>query len=504
MVVPIKKSSLLVSFLQRKLVVPVVKEERKMAEYTYNKVSAELVEEFRKIVPGKVYVGEEINQDFFHDEMPIYGQGKPEVVIDATTTEDIAAIVKLCYENNIPVIPRGAGTGLTGAAVALHGGVMLNMTKMNKILEYDYENFVVRVEPGVLLNDLAEDTQKQGLLYPPDPGEKFATIGGNVSTNAGGMRAVKYGCTRDYVRAMTVVLPTGEIVKLGATVSKTSTGYSLLNLMVGSEGTLGIITELTLKVIPAPKETISLIIPYENLEDCIATVPKFFMNHLQPQALEFMEKEIVLASERYIGKSVFPKELEGTEIGAYLLVTFDGDSMEALEEITERAAEVVLEAGALDVLVADTPAKKKDAWAARGSFLEAIEAETKLLDECDVVVPVNQIAPYLNYVNSVGEKYDFAVKSFGHAGDGNLHIYACSNDLDEETFKKQVEEFMQDIYRKAAELGGQISGEHGIGFGKMEFLCEFAGDVNMRLMKGIKEVFDPKMILNPNKICYKL
>src|SRR3712207_2183930 len=236
MVVPIKKSSLLVSFLQRKLVVPVVKEERKMAEYTYNKVSAELAEEFRKIVPGKVYVGEEINQDFFHDEMPIYGQGKPEVVIDATTTEDIAAIVKLCYENNIPVIPRGAGTGLTGAAVALHGGVMLNMTKMNKILEYDYENFVVRVEPGVLLNDLAEDTQKQGLLYPPDPGEKFATIGGNVSTNAGGMRAVKYGCTRDYVRAMTVVLPTGEIVKLGATVSKTSTGYSLLNLMVGSEG----------------------------------------------------------------------------------------------------------------------------------------------------------------------------------------------------------------------------------------------------------------------------
>lgn len=494
----------MVSFLQEKLVVPVVKEERKMAEYTYNKVSAELVEEFRKIVPGKVYVGEEINQDFFHDEMPIYGQGQPEVVIDATTTEDIAAIVKLCYEHNIPVIPRGAGTGLTGAAVALHGGVMLNMTKMNKILEYDYENFVVRVEPGVLLNDLAEDTQKQGLLYPPDPGEKFATIGGNVSTNAGGMRAVKYGCTRDYVRAMTVVLPTGEIVKLGATVSKTSTGYSLLNLMVGSEGTLGIITELTLKLIPAPKETISLIIPYENLEDCIATVPKFFMNHLQPQALEFMEKEIVLASERYIGKSVFPKELEGTEIGAYLLVTFDGDSMEALEEITERAAEVVLEAGALDVLVADTPAKKKDAWAARGSFLEAIEAETKLLDECDVVVPVNQIAPYLNYVNSVGEKYDFAVKSFGHAGDGNLHIYACSNDLDEETFKKQVEEFMQDIYRKAAELGGQISGEHGIGFGKMEFLYEFAGDVNMRLMKGIKEVFDPRMILNPNKICYKL
>ena len=318
------------------------------------------------------------------------------------------------------------------------------------------------------------------------------------------MRAVKYGSTRDYVRAMTVVLPTGEIVKLGATVSKTSTGYSLLNLMIGSEGTLGIITELTLKLIPAPKETISLIIPYEKLEECIATVPKFFMNHLQPQALEFMEREIVLSSERYIGKSVFPKELEGTEIGAYLLVTFDGDNMEELEEITEKAAEVVLEAGALDVLVADTPAKKKDAWAARSSFLEAIEAETKLLDECDVVVPVNKIAPYLNYVNGVGEKFDFTVKSFGHAGDGNLHIYACSNDMEDAEFKRQVAEFMTDIYQKAAEMGGQISGEHGIGYGKMDYLSEFAGTVNMRLMKGIKEVFDPKMILNPNKICYKM
>ena len=246
-----------------------------MADYSYNQVTPELIEAFKKIVPGKVFTGDEINADYSHDEMPIYGKGAPTVLVEATTTEDVAAIVKLCYENSIPVIPRGAGTGLTGAAVALHGGVMIDMSKMNKILEYDKENFVVRVETGVLLNDLAEDAQKQGLLYPPDPGAKFATLGGNVSTNAGGMRAVKYGCTRDYVRAMTVVLPTGEIVKLGATVSKTSTGYSLLNLMIGSEGTLGIITELTLKLIPAPKETISLIIPYENLEDCIATVPKF-------------------------------------------------------------------------------------------------------------------------------------------------------------------------------------------------------------------------------------
>lgn len=475
-----------------------------MSEFSYNQVTPELIEAFKQIVPGKVYDKEAINEDFSHDEMPIYGKGTPDVLVEATTTEDIAAIVKLCYDNNVPVIPRGAGTGLTGAAVALNGGVMIDMTKMNKILEYDKENFVVRVQPGVLLNDLAEDAQSQGLMYPPDPGEKFATLGGNVATNAGGMRAVKYGCTRDYVRAMTVVLPTGEIVNFGATVSKTSTGYSLINLMIGSEGTLGIITELTLKVIPAPKETISLIIPYENLDECIATVPQFFMNHFQPQALEFMEKEIVLASERYLGKSVFPKELEGVDIGAYLLVTFDGENMEELEELSERAAEVVFEAGALDVLVADTPAKKKDAWAARSTFLEAIEAETKLLDECDVVVPVNKIAPYLTFVKSLSDNYDFEIKSFGHAGDGNLHIYTCANDMDVDTFNRQVADFMGIIYKKAAEFGGLISGEHGIGYGKMDYLADFAGETSMRLMKGIKEVFDPKMILNPGKVCYKM
>ncbi|MGP1487980.1 FAD-binding oxidoreductase [Peptostreptococcaceae bacterium oral taxon 081] len=475
-----------------------------MSEIKYNKVTPEIIEEFKKIVPGKVHTADDINEDYSHDEMPIYGNGYPDVLIEATNTEDIAKIVKICYDNNIVIIPRGAGTGLTGAAVAMYGGVMLDMTKMNKILEYDKENFVVKVEPGVLLNDLAEDALKQGLLYPPDPGEKFATLGGNVATNAGGMRAVKYGTTRDYVRAMTVVLPTGEIIKLGATVSKTSTGYSLINLMVGSEGTLGIITELTLKLIPAPKETISLIVPFENLDDCIATVPQIFLNHLNPQAVEFMEKEIVLASERYIGRAVYPKEVEGVDIGAYLLLTFDGEDMAQLEEVTERAAEVVLEAGAVDVLVADTPTKKKDAWAARSTFLEAIEAETELLDECDVVVPVNQIANYLKYVYEIGEKYDFTVKSFGHAGDGNLHIYTCSNDMQLDEFKKQVAEFFDYAYNKAAEMGGLISGEHGIGFGKRDYLASFSGEVQMRLMKGIKETFDPKMILNPGKVCYKV
>ena len=475
-----------------------------MSEYQYNIVTPEMIEKFKQIAPKRVLVGDEINEDFTHDEMAIYGKARPEVLVEATSTEEVAAVVKLCNENKVPVTPSGARTGLVGGAVSIGGGVMISLTKMNKILGYDKENFVVKIQSGVLLNDLAQDAEKQGLLYPPDPGEKFATVGGNVATNAGGMRAVKYGCTRDYVRAMTVVLPTGEIVKLGATVSKTSSGYSLLNLMIGSEGTLGIITELTLKVIPAPKSVISLIIPYENLEDCIATVPQFFMHHLAPQALEFMEKEVVMDTEKFLGKQVYPKELEGTEIGAYLLATFDGNSEEQLEDIIEQASEVVLEAGAIDVLVADTSAKMKDAWAARSSFLEAIMEETKLLDECDVVVPVNKIAEYLTFVNKTGEECGLVIKSFGHAGDGNLHIYQCSNDLEEEEFKKRVDKFFDIIYKEATNCGGLVSGEHGIGSGKVKYLVDSVGETNMAIMEGIKRVFDPKMILNPGKVCYRL
>lgn len=469
----------------------------------YNQLTAEIIQQI-KAVSEHVFEGEEINPDYARDEMPIYGTKMPELAVQPRSTEEVAAVVKICYENNIPVTPRGAGTGLAGGAVPICGGVLMDLSKMNRIISYDMENFVVNIEAGVLLNDLAEDCTSRGMLYPPDPGEKFACVGGNVATNAGGMRAVKYGATRDYVRAMTVVLSTGEITKLGATVSKTSSGYSLLNLMIGSEGTLGIITELTLKIIPAPKEVASLIIPYEDLNTALSTVPKFKMAHMNPQAIEFMEREIVLASERYVGKAVFPQELEGVEIGAYLLVTLDGNSKEEVDALVEQAAELVLEAGALDVLVADTPSKIKDAWAARSSFLEAIMEETELLDECDVVVPVNKIAAYLDFVNKAGEECGLTIKSFGHAGDGNLHIYQCSNDLTEEVFKDRVEKFFDIIYKEATDCGGLVSGEHGIGSGKIKYLMDSVGETNMALMEGIKKVFDPKMILNPGKVCYKL
>ena len=471
---------------------------------TYNAVTPEIIAQLEQVAPGHVVVGADVNPDYSRDEMPIYGTRMPEVSIDVQSTEEVAGIMKICYENNIPVTTRGAGTGLAGGCTPICGGVVICTMRMNKILSYDLENFAVTVQPGVLLQQLADDALQHGCMYPPDPGEKMATLGGNVSTNAGGMRAVKYGCTRDYVRSLTVVLPTGEITHFGSTVSKTSSGYSLTNLMVGSEGTLGIITEMTLKLIPAPKATISLMAPFEDLDACISTVPKVFMNHFKPQALEFFEKEILISSEEYLGKQVFPRVIEGTDVGAYLLMTFDGDSEDELDPIVERAAEMLLEEGALDVLVADTAPKLKDTWAARSSFLEGIEEQTKLLDECDVVVPVNKIADYVRYVNETGDKFDFTVKYFGHAGDGNLHIYTCSNDMELDEFKKQVDMFMSAIYKKAMELGGQISGEHGIGMGKVKYLAEAVGPVNMQLMQGIKKVFDPKMILNPGKVCCTL
>ncbi|MGF0039440.1 FAD-binding oxidoreductase [Peptoniphilaceae bacterium SGI.131] len=469
-------------------------------ETKFNKVTPEIVELIRNSVKGKVSVGPDVNPDYTHDEMPIYGSGSPDVLVEAKSTEEVAAIMKICYDNNINVIARGAGTGLVGASVAINGGVMIDMQSFNRILDYDLNNFVVTVEPGVLLNDLAADAAQKGFLYPPDPGEKFATLGGNVSTNAGGMRAVKYGTTRDYVKKMEVVLPTGKVVEFGANVTKTSTGYSLLNLMIGSEGTLGIITKLVLKIVPAPTEDISLIVPYENLNDCIATVPELFKHHLNPQSIEFMERAIVESSERFLGKKNFPTQVGGVEVGAFLLVRFDGNDADQLLEIVEKAAELVLENGALDVFVADTPEKKKSAWEARGAFLEAIEAETELYDECDVVVPISEIANYLAFVNEKGRDFSFEVKSFGHAGDGNLHIYACSNDMEKEAFIKEVDEFMDIIYDKAYEVGGQLSGEHGIGHGKTKYLAKFEGDAKIELMRGIKKVFDPKGILNPGKV----
>ena len=468
----------------------------------YNKLTTELADELRKIVGGqRLEYGEQVKEQYSHDEMPIYGKYMPEAVCLAESTEEVSAIMRLCHANKIPVTVRGAGTGLVGGCVPIHGGIIISTERMNKIISYDMKNLVVHTQPGVLLCDLAADALSHGLMYPPDPGEKTATVGGNVSTNAGGMRAVKYGVTRDYVLAMTVVLPNGEIMKLGKTVCKTSSGYSLLHLMIGSEGTLGIITELTLKLIPKPIKDVSLILPFENIATAIAAVPDIKLANLDPQSIEFMERDIVDSSAAFTGNAVFPTVVNGREAGAYILVTLVGDNEAELTMKMDRLGEVAEKTGAYDVLVVWTDSLKKDVWAARSAFLTVIEAETKLLDEMDVVVPVDRIAEFLVYSHEVAEENGVRLRSFGHAGDGNLHIYCCSNDMEEDEFKRRVKIIMDKCYAKCTEFEGQVSGEHSIGHAKKEYLRESVGDTAYCLMGAIKKVFDPDGILNPGKVC---
>ena len=469
---------------------------------TYNRITPEIAAQLKAVVGEKrFFEGENIDPNYSHDEMPIYGKYYPEVAVDVESTEEVSEIMKICSANRIPVTCRGAGTGLVGGCVPLAGGVVLCTRRMNRILEYDMDNLVVRIQPGVLLKDLAADALTHGLMYPPDPGEKTATVGGNISTNAGGMRAVKYGVTRDYVLALTVVLADGRIVELGKSVCKTSSGYSLLHLMIGSEGTLGIITEMTMKLIPNPLCDISCLVPFRDVESCIHFVPKIKMANLDPQSIEFMDADIVTSSAAFTGNPIFPETVNNEDVGASVLVTFVGSDEDELDQKLIRLGKIAEDAGALDVLVVATTSTKKAAWSARSSFLTAIEADTKLIDEMDVVVPVDKIPAFLIYIRKLGEEGGIRIRNFGHAGDGNLHIYCCSNDLEEAEFKKRVKIIMDKAYTKCAELEGQVSGEHSIGHAKMMYLKESVGEDVFKLMGEIKKVFDPNYILNPGKVC---
>ncbi len=464
-------------------------------------VTPEILERLSAAAPGRVYSGGEIKADYAHDEMPIYGRHTPDAVVEVLSTEETAAVCRICYDSGIPIVPRGAGTGLCGGCVADHGGVVIDTGRMNRILGYDLDNFTVRVQAGVLLDDLSNDCLKHGVLYPPDPGERFATVGGNVATNAGGMRAVKYGATRDYVRAMTVVLPGGEVIRLGGEVNKTSSGYSLLHLMIGSEGTLGIITELSMKLLPLPKQTVSLLGMFPDLDSAISCVPQVKRAGLDPQALEFLPRANVREIQEFLGREVYPARCEGEEVGAYLLSTFEGAKPEQMDEIMERAAEVFLENGALDVLVFDTPESIRTAWSVRGAALEAIQAKFDMTDECDVVVPIPHIPELVNYANSLEEEIGLAIRTSGHAGDGNVHMNVCASGMERDAFLAKAARFMDLVYARGRELGGLCSGEHGIGSAKVSYLARFEGETVMELMRGVKRVFDPKGLLNPGKVC---
>jgi glycolate oxidase len=462
----------------------------------YKKLNSEDIEFLKSVCsPERVFTGKEINEDFSHDELS-ETNCYPDAMVEVLSTAEVSEIMKYANKNHIPIVPRGQGTGLVGGSVSIHGGIMINMCKMNKILELDEENLTLTVEPGVLLMEISSFLEPKDLFYPPDPGEKSATIAGNINTNAGGMRAVKYGVTRDYVRGLEIVLPDGEIMEVGGKVVKNSSGYSLKDMIVGSEGTLGIVTKAILKIIPLPQIAISLLVPFENLAQAIETVPIIIKSKASPTAIEFMEREVILAQEEFLGKP-FPDN----SADAYLLLTFDGNSREEVEKAYEKVAHICLDNGAIDVFISDTQERNEAIWSARGAFLEAIKASTTQMDECDVVVPRKYVADFVKYTRDLQDEFNIRVRSFGHAGDGNLHVYVLRDELPEDIWHQKLAAVFDKMYAKARELNGLVSGEHGIGLAKKPFLEKSIGDSGMELLKRIKLAFDPQNILNPGKVC---
>ena len=461
----------------------------------YKKVDQRDVDYIGSFIPKERLVSfDEISQDYAHDELGGI-EKKPDILVYVLSTEEVSKIMKYAYENNIAVVARGSGTDLVGAAVALQGGIMICTKLMNRIIELDEANLTVTVEPGVLLMELQAYVEERDYFYPPDPGEKSATIGGNISTNAGGMRAVKYGVTRDYVRGLTVVLPDGSIEKLGGKVVKNSSGYDLKDLIIGSEGTLCIITEAILKLIPKPLYSVSMLLPFVSMEKAIETVPDIIKSKASLTAIEYMSLDTIISAEQFLGKK-FPD----TNYEAYILLTFDGNNMDEIEDEYTKVASLCIEHGAIDGYFVDTDERKKSVWSARGAFLEAIKASTDLMDECDVVVPKSKVADFIKYTHETGKKVGLRIPSFGHAGDGNLHVYLCRDSLPEKEWEQKSEEAFELLYERAREYGGMVSGEHGIGYAKKLYLKKQVGDNQIRIMQGIKKVFDPNDILNPGKV----
>ncbi len=460
----------------------------------YSKLSKGFLEALRSIVgPQHVLCGTQITEDYQRDELA-EDLFCPEAVVVPESTEQVSQLLQWAFEHNVPVTTRGSGTGLCGGSVAVEGGIVLSTARMNQILEVDQQNLMAVVQPGVILMEFQKFVEDQGLFYPPDPGEKTATLGGNVSTNAGGMRAVKYGVTRDYVIGLEAVLADGTVIETGGKVVKNSSGYSLNHLLIGSEGTLAVITKLTLKLLPKPEKQISLLVPFPSLREAIETVPRILAAKVVPTAIEFLQREVLEAAEKYLGKQ-FPD----SSAPAYLLLTFYGQNVVELESVYEKTAHVCLDAGAIDVLIANSPDRQESIWQTRGAFLEALKAMSAL-EEVDVVVPPSEIAAFVQFTKDLEAELEARILSFGHAGDGNLHVYILQDELPKDEWQRRAHQAMDAMYARAKQLRGQVSGEHGIGYAKRPYLRSSLGAAQMQLMRGIKDVFDPKGILNPGKV----
>lgn len=438
--------------------------------------------------PARVWVGEDIAAEFYHDEMPEYGVFPPELYVGVLNRDEVSAIMKYAYESNIPVVARGAGTGLAGGANCKYGGIMLSLMKMNKIFPVDTQNMTVTAQPGALISEVAAAAAEAGLFYPPDPGKKTASIGGSIITNA--------GATRDYVRCIEAVMPNGDIVHFSSNMVKNTTGFDIKDLVVGSEDILCICTEVTLKLIPAPNCTCTLVIPFEDLETCIDCVPVLLRLPLVPTAVEFLERELIDIVERTLHK-ILPVQ----EGGAVLLVMYDASSQEELTQCCDAAADAALEAGALDVLLADTPERIGSVWSGRAAILEDMKADSVGQEECDVVVPRAKIAEFVKAAKKICLSHGVVVEPCGHVGDGNIHTEMLrQHGMTDEAWKSATHACLVELYAKSKELGGQLSGEHGIGNGRLEFLRPFIGEEMYQLYRNIKLAFDPKLILNPGKM----
>jgi glycolate oxidase len=418
----------------------------------------------------------------------------PEVVLRPRSTEEVSAVMELAFEERIPVTPQGSRTGLSGGSHPVFGGIALSLEWMNRILEIDKENLMAVVEPGVLISDLHAETEKLGLLYPPDPGQESGSLGGNISTNAGGVRGLKYGVTRDFVKGLEAVLSDGTVIRLGGKTVKHSTGYSLKDLIIGSEGTLAVVTQATLRLVPKPRQTALVYVSFESTRAAANTVSEIVRRKVVPFALEYMPQHAVQTAERYLERS-----LPDNSHPAYLIIGVEGNSEEEIDSQLEVVEEVCTEMGAVDAFVADTQSRQQQLWEARKCLFDAYKAFWEI-DEVDACVPRARIPEYIEGAEEVAERHGVMISNIGHAGDGNVHSIIARGDLEEDHWRKVLESVVGELIGVALSLGGTISGEHGVGLAKKYYLPKQVGVAQVSLMKAIKRAFDPMNILNPGKV----
>lgn len=422
----------------------------------------------------------------------------PSIVLRPESADEISHILTYCNEKRISVTVRGAGTGLSGGALPIYGGVVLSMERMNKILSIDEKNQQVRVQPGLITQVLQEAVEEKGLFYPVDPASRGSCfIGGNIAENSGGPRAVKYGVVQDYVLSLEVVLPSGEIIQTGAHTLKNATGYNLTQLIVGSEGTLGVVTEIILRLIPKPSKEILMLAPFQSAEEACKTIAEIFQLGITPSALEFMERDALEIAMKYLG-SHNAIEIED-DINAHLIIEVDGNEQHDMMAEAEKIYDLLDSKGCKNILFADSTQQKDVIWKLRRVVGEAVKSESIYKEE-DTCVPRYELPTLLRRVKELGQQYGFRSVCYGHAGDGNLHINILKDDMEDTLWNNNLKEAIGALFLTVKELNGTLSGEHGVGYVQKEYMSIFFDESQLDLMRGIKQLFDPNGILNPGKI----